>query len=791
MEKSSGYAEKGWVAMRRQKKVSPNKIWRNMRGRLSFLLFLLMTTMFALSGRIYFIKNVHGEEYETRAKAQKVSRLDVEIPPNRGSIVDRNNQALAISTTVYNVVMDPLVLANKQVKEKEREKTLSVLSQTLELEYDELKKYISVNPETNELYANTHWKVLKKQVDKDIAKQLEGLKGVFCQKDTKRRYPLETVASHVIGFIRGDTRWGLEQLYDGEMTGMKGRSFTTYDETGAAVVQELEAKNGNTVVTTLDYTIQQYAEESVAEAMADFQPETAATLVMNPNTGEVLAMASSPNFDTNHPEVPLELSDPTFEEIWNTMEESEQYNYLNEIWKNFNISSTFEPGSIFKPIVVAAALEENLITPKSTFYCSGKKFVVDTEIPCALRTGHNEESLEDVLANSCNVGMMDIAEKMGAEMFYKYQKDFGIGSKTGIDLPGEESASALMYSVERIRPVELATMSFGQSFNTTSLQSLNAFNAVINGGNLMKPYIVSRVVDEKGNLVKENKPEILRKVISKETSDIVRKDLEAVIDHGTGKKAKIEGFAIGGKTGTAQQGKREDGNYTVSYAAFFPVEDPQYAVLCVIHLPPNYVDGITSPAKMTKGLMEKIIRYKSIEPSNSLGEGKAIALTGEKVTAVDDYTGKSLEKAIPAILNAGFSYEVVGSGNEIVNQVPHGGTEVEAGSKFLLYVQKGEGETGTVPVPDVWGFGYEEAVTVLSDAGLQCVTEVPIQDGLVVGQTPYAGISVAEGSQVKLILKKNETAKTSKEKDEGEENEDEESEANKESEENKENKNSQ
>lgn len=731
--------------MRKRQRI---KVGFGKNAKLTFILFVLLAGLTSLGARVFYIKGVHGADYETAAKTQQTSSYDSIISPNRGTITDRNNQALAVSTTVYNIVLDTRVLVH--YKPEEQEKTIKALSDTIEgVDYSTLKDYISIDPTTNKPKLDTSWKVLAKKQSREIKESLEAMniKGVVYQKDTKRKYPSGTIAAQVVGFIR-DSMWGLEKQYNADMSGVAGRSFITYDVTNGAVGQEIPAEDGNTVVTTLDYTMQTYAEEAVKQSMAEYNPENAATMIMDPNTGEILAMAAAPSFDANDPAKPLALENKEFSVNWDKMDSESQYEYLNNTWKNFNISSTFEPGSIYKPIVVAAALEEGIIKNSDTFYCSGYKQVADAKIHCHLRSGHGTLDIEHILADSCNVGMMDIAEKMGVSLFYKYQRDFGFGSLTGIDLPGEVSASSLMYSEDKINSTELATMSFGQSFNATALQAINAMAAVINGGKLMRPYIVSQVVDKNGNVIKETKPEVIRKVISQETSDIVRKDLIATIEEGTGKKAKIEGYTIGGKTGTAQQGVRADSKYTVSFIAFLPADNPQYIAITLIHKPESYTDGVTTVSPIMKALLEKIIKYKSIEPSYTVEAGTT---KDEKKVIIDDYTNCTLVDVLAELESKGINYELVGSGNTVVNQMPHGDTEVLAGSKVIIYVKKGEGETGDVIVPKVKGMTYDEAAKILGDLGLEVVLKGD-ETGTVTDVSPMSGITVETGSQVTVTV---------------------------------------
>lgn len=711
-----------------------------------------MTMAFALLiARIAYLKVVKGEEYENAAKTQQTEGYDTTIVANRGSIVDRNNQAFAVSTRVYDLALDVRVLVEYYDAE-EQEKTISTLASIdyLGLDYNTLKSYI-VTDENGVPAADTHWKVLAKKLTREQKEEIEAmyLKGVVFGADTKRSYPLGTIGSDVIGFIRGDSSWGIENKYDSVLSGVNGREFKTYDGGSTAVVETIDAKDGATVVTTLDYNIQQYAEQAVAEAVAEYQPEHAAILVMNPNNGEVYAMADSPTFDSNTPSDPTTVN--TSEEFatqWAAMTDEEQLEYLTESWKNFNITNTFEPGSIYKPMVVAAALEEGIISENDTFVCNGSKTVYDREISCWQQSGHGTQTVEDVLANSCNVAMMDIGEKMGVSLFYKYQKDFGFGEKTGIDLPGEESAANLMFAENAIGPVELATMSFGQSFNCTAIQVLTAFSAVINGGNIMQPYVVSQIIDSDGEIIYEKTPTLVRKVISEETSNTVRKYLQAVIDTGTGKKAKIEGYAIGGKTGTAQQAIRANEQYTVTFVGFLPVDNPEIIAIAILDRPAGYTEGSTSAAPMLKGLLENIIKYLGIPKTEAVDENSEAAAN---TIVLDDLTQYSTNDAIMYLSMKGLNYQVVGEGSVVTSSVPHAGTEVAEDSTVIVYVTKGPNDDNMTQTPNVMGRTYDEAVGALMEAGLSPVVNGD-ENGVVVSQSPQKGEYVNNGSEVTITL---------------------------------------
>lgn len=731
-------------------------------GRFAFILFAFFAAFALMFGRVLYMKVVHGAEYEAAAKNQQINRYDITIPPNRGSILDRNNQVLAISTTVYNVALDSLQLAEvAQQYPEEQEKTLTTLCEYFpELDYNTLKQYVTVNPETGELYMNNHWKYLVKGIERSVKEELEAmnLKGVYFEKSSKRSYPLNSSACHLVGFTRGDAQWGLEGYYNSYMEGTPGRSFILYNGADSVVHQDYDAKDGDTIITTIDYNIQKIAEEVVAETAAEWSAKNVAAMVMDPYTGEVYAMAESHSFDLNNPnEIPEWETDITYTENWDQLSNEEQLNYLNTMWKNFCVSDTYEPGSIFKPMLVAAALEEGVITPNSSFQCNGYTDIGGYRIKCHLVSGHGNINVEQIMAQSCNMGVIQIANLLGADKFYEYQREFGFGDYTGIDLPGE--AAGQLHSKESIGPTELATMSFGQTFNCTSIQVIAAFSSLINGGNLVKPHVVSQIVDADGNVVLENDTEVVRRVISEKTSAYMRTALKATVENGLAKKLQIDGYSIGCKTGTAEQGSRtNDDLWALSNMSYFPAENPKYIVFTVINQPSDYVEGVQTPTPMTKKLIEGIIKYDNLEPTQPV-EDEA-NLSQNKTVTVADYTDSVIFDVIGDLDGKELTYKVVGNGNTVVNQVPKGGTTVDVGSEVILYVQRSEEDTGTVSVPNVVGKNYEQAETTLTNAGFTVAFEGD-QSGTVTAQDPKYGVSVAKGSEVMLTLEIPEKTDTS------------------------------
>lgn len=731
-------------------------------GRFAFILFAFFAAFALMFGRVLYMKVVHGAEYEAAAKNQQINRYDITIPPNRGSILDRNNQVLAISTTVYNVALDSLQLAEvAQQYPEEQEKTLTTLCEYFpELDYNTLKQYVTINPETGELYMNNHWKYLVKGIERSVKEELEAmnLKGVYFEKSSKRSYPLNSSACHLVGFTRGDAQWGLEGYYNSYMEGTPGRSFILYNGADSVVHQDYDAKDGDTIITTIDYNIQKIAEEVVAETAAEWPAKNVAAMVMDPYTGEVYAMAESHSFDLNNPnEIPEWETDTKYTENWDQLSSEEQLEYLNTMWKNFCVSDTYEPGSIFKPMLVAAALEEGVITPNSSFQCNGYTDIGGYRIKCHLVSGHGNINVEQIMAQSCNMGVIQIANLLGADKFYEYQREFGFGDYTGIDLPGE--AAGQLHSKESIGPTELATMSFGQTFNCTSIQVIAAFSSLINGGNLVKPHVVSQIVDADGNVVLENDTEVVRRVISEKTSAYMRTALKATVENGLAKKLQIDGYSIGCKTCTAEQGSRtNDDLWALSNMSYFPAENPKYIVFTVINQPSDYVEGVQTPTPMTKKLIEGIIKYDNLEPTQPV-EDEA-NLSQNKTVTVADYTDSVIFDVIGDLDGKELTYKVVGNGNTVVNQVPKGGITVDVGSEVILYVQRSEEDTGTVSVPNVVGKNYEQAETTLTNAGFTVAFEGD-QSGTVTAQDPKYGVSVAKGSEVMLTLEIPEKTDTS------------------------------
>ncbi len=714
----------------RKKNTKKKKKKRHIKGRIIFLMLIItFGLIFVGIFRVMAIKTNSGDEFEKRAIENQINKVtDKTINANRGSILDRNNQPLAISSTVFNVALDLRILS--ELKPEETTTIFTKVSKILNMNINELNQYLikdangKLKPEND-----THWKIIKKKIPYDVGKKLEAekLTGVHLEADTQRNYPQNNTASQTIGFIMGDTSWGLEKFYNEQLTGTPGRIYRTYETNTSIVTNDIEPIKGNDVVTTIDLTLQQYAEEIVKNTYKSLSPnhtpQNVSLILMNPKTGEILSMAQYPNFNLNNPNQISLLEDSSYKANFEKLPSDEQLKIKNSIWKNFAITDAFEPGSTFKAITVAAALEEGIISPNQTFYCAGYKKVADYTIRCHKRDGHGTLNLTEALEKSCNMAMLDIADKMGRNIFYKYQRDFGFGYRTGIDLYGEVKADTYILPVEKLNITELATSAFGQTFTATPIQIITAFAATINGGNLMRPYLVSQIIDENGNIVEEKGPEVVRKVISEDTSNFLRVAMiETLEQGGTGYKANIKGYNIGGKTATAQQGRRSDNIYTLGFAAYLPAEDPQYLMLATIDKPKDYIKappGTVSPVPMVKEFSQKIIEYKAIPPSDT-SLIKEDNKTSNNQVLLKDYTNKSLKEAIQMLNSSGLDFQIVGGGGDtVVKQIPAPNTAIDKDSKVLLYVQSKSDGKELIAVPDVKNLSLDEATKLIKELGFE------------------------------------------------------------------------
>lgn len=588
-----------------------------MQRKLVMLFMAIILAFVALVGRITYINVTRGSSYSRIVLDQQNYSSRV-IPYKRGDIVDRNGTRIATSERVYNVILDVVVLTGS---EENIDPTIQVLEECFGISEQTVRDTIEKNPESR-------YEIMATDVDYETAQKFNeidddnenypNVAGVWLEDDYNRTYPYNTLASDVIGFTYSGNAGaiGIESAYNDVLNGTDGREYGYLDSDSSVERTVKAAKNGNTVVTTLDVGLQSIVEKCILEFNQQYADDDSAgskntaVIIMNPNTGEILAEASYPNFDLNNPR---DLSVLYSDEEWKAMSEEEQLNAMSDLWRNFCVSDAYEPGSTMKPFTVAAGLETGAITGDETYYCDGSLHVGDNDIGCHLRSGHGTQTVENAIANSCNVALMHIAEAIGVDDFTRYQSIFGFGEYTGIDLPAEAATSALLYTAENMTPVDLATNSFGQSFNVTMTQMASAFCSLINGGYYYEPHVVKQIRDEDGNVVETKDPVLLRKTVSSETSDQIKEYLQAVMDYGTGQNAQVEGYDIGAKTGTAEKLPRGNGKYLLSYIGYAPQENPEVLIYVVVdEANVDAQDNSALVLDLSKKIMEEAFPYLGI-----------------------------------------------------------------------------------------------------------------------------------------------------------------------------------
>lgn len=554
-----------------------DKLNINNKKKIIFYIAFFQMAFFILICRVFFIQSIKADEYQKMAYEQQTR--DRLISPKRGEIVDRNNNPIATNESVYSISV-----INSQIEEPE--KVASILSEKLELKYEDVLKKVNKKVALERI---------KTKVDKETADLIRNLNlvGVMIDEDIKRIYPNENMASQVIGFVGKDNQGiiGLEAKYDEYLKGKQGKILTETDSRGIELkngTQERVAPtNGYTLVTSIDINIQKYAEQTLEKVVEAKGAKRGSIILMNPQNGEIYAMANKPDFNLNEP---FTINNEDLKSNWANMSQKDRNNALNQMWRNFSINDTYEPGSTFKVMTSAMGLNEKLITPETSFNCGGGKTVGGRYIKCwRSPRSHGSQTFVQGVQNSCNPVFMEVGEKLGADKFYEYMQIFGFNEKTGVDLPGE--AVGIMHKKENVGPVELATMSFGQSFQITPLQLLRAISSVINGGELITPHFGTKIVDENGNIIEELNYKKGRKTISKETSEQMKWILEIVVSEGTGNKTYIPGFRIGGKTATSEKLPRRSGKYIASFCAFSPAENPQVIALVLVDEPQGVYYG--------------------------------------------------------------------------------------------------------------------------------------------------------------------------------------------------------
>ena len=599
-----------------------------MKYKLAFLFFLMTLALSILVLVMVNIVRKNGDEYSKKVLNQ-MDYSSSTIVAKRGDILDCNLTPIAESERVYILILDPkVILSNEETKNT----TLDAVSEFFGLDRSELE--VAVNENATSSYLRYGGKTVltydqvqpfeERQTEVNNDKDQKGkIKGVWFETEYRRIYPYNSLASKVIGFTTVDSSlglWGIEKQYNEELVGTNGREFGYInDETNLERVT-IPAVDGYNVVSTIDLNIQNIINTQMQKWKEEYGAANIAILAMDPNNGEVKAMVTDTDYDLNNPK---DLTPFYSDEEIAAMSEEDKVNNLNQIWRNFIISNTFEPGSTAKPLTIAAALEEGMIRLSDEFDCNGYLMVGGYKIKCHNYAigGCGHINLAEALSNSCNVALMEIGAKLGRTQFARYQQLFNLGQKTGIDLPGEASAAGLLYREDQLNVTELATNAFGQGFNSTMIQIAAAFSSVINGGNYYQPHVVKQLVDTDGNVVKEIEPVLVRETVSSTTSEFMKEALHLTVEEGTGGGTKIEGYNIGAKTGTAEKLPRGNGKYIVSIITAAPIEDPELVLYVVIDEPNVENQADSYPAQQLAGwIWPELMPYLGIFPDNDTNE---------------------------------------------------------------------------------------------------------------------------------------------------------------------------
>ena len=712
------------------------------------IIFLMTTTV----ARVFYLTIVRGEELSEKAETQQLK--DTEITAMRGTIYDSNGNVLAQSASVWNVFIDPL-----NIKDKQRDLIVDEFANLFGYDADEKKEFYDRTNHQN------HYELVEKKVENNIKEKLSKFVSknelggcIGTEQTTKRYYPYGTLASSVIGFTGADDQGlsGIEAYYDEQLTGTNGRIITAKDAKSNNIANDYEtsiaATDGDSIVLTINQTIQYYLEKGLRETMNEYQAKGAYGVVMNCNTGAVLAMSSLPDYDCNEPykltyskdkKVIKKLSDKT------AKQEAESAAVQNQ-WRNFTVSDTYVPGSVFKTFVASAALEENVVNLNTTYNCTGSIQVDKYKMKCHYHPGHGTQTLTQGLENSCNPFFITIGQKLGVHNYFKYFDAFGFTQKTNIDLPGE--ASPQYYKEDQYGIVELSSASFGQTNSLTPIQVCTGLCAIANGGKLLQPYLVSSIADANGKTVKKTQTKEIRQVISADTSEKVRKMMKSVVDNGTGKNGYVAGYSVGGKTGTSTKlGESKNGEgdkYIVSFGAIAPSDDPEIAMLIIVDEPNQDLGGGALCAPIAAQVTQEAMNVLGIEPKYNDSEMKDLSKQTPNVV------GKSLDEAKKTLEENNLNYVVVGDDSTVTRQCPSGADTIPNGGTVYLYTD--DSEKQTVNVPNFNGLTVNEAKDLASSSNLNIqIAGNSMSSGTVVAyrQSEETQAKVEKGTVVTVTFK--------------------------------------
>lgn len=712
------------------------------------IIFLMTTTV----ARVFYLTIVRGEELSEKAETQQLK--DTEITAMRGTVYDSNGNVLAQSASVWNVFIDPL-----NIKDKQRDLIVDEFANLFGYDADEKKEFYDRTTHQN------HYELVEKKVENNIKEKLSKFVSknelggcIGTEQTTKRYYPYGTLASSVIGFTGADDQGlsGIEAYYDEQLTGTNGRIITAKDAKSNNIANDYEtsiaATDGDSIVLTINQTIQYYLEKGLRETMNEYQAKGAYGVVMNCNTGAVLAMSSLPDYDCNEPykltyskdkKAIKKLSDKT------AKQEAESAAVQNQ-WRNFTVSDTYVPGSVFKTFVASAALEENVVNLNTTYNCTGSIQVDKYKMKCHYHPGHGTQTLTQGLENSCNPFFITIGQKLGVHNYFKYFDAFGFTQKTNIDLPGE--ASPQYYKEDQYGIVELSSASFGQTNSLTPIQVCTGLCAIANGGKLLQPYLVSSIADANGKTVKKTETKEIRQVISADTSEKVRKMMKSVVDNGTGKNGYVAGYSVGGKTGTSTKlGESKNGEgdkYIVSFGAIAPSDDPEIAMLIIVDEPNQDLGGGALCAPIAAQVTQEAMNVLGIEPKYNDSEMKDLSKQTPNVV------GKSLDEAKKTLEENNLNYVVVGDDSTVTRQCPSGADTIPNGGTVYLYTD--DSEKQTVNVPNFNGLTVNEAKDLASSSNLNIqIAGNSMSSGTVVAyrQSEETQANVEKGTVVTVTFK--------------------------------------
>ena len=599
----------------RNNKKSNSREKKRLGNRFGIVTVIFFVLMGILAVRLIWIVAFDGNKYAKAALAQSETS-SVTLTSKRGDIIDRNNVQLATSTKVYNLILDPRVILTNE--ERYLEPTVTAVEQCFGIPADELRTKIAENPNSSYITLTKGLTYAEVEGFLDMKSKNTKINGIWLEENFKRNYTYNTLASSVIGFTEGGRgAYGLEYMYNDQLTGSDGMEYSFVNSSNVLETVRKDAEDGNTIKTTLDYNIQAIVEQEIAATQAETKALTVACVIQVPNTGEILAMTDSKNFDPNDPR---NLSYSYTPEQIAAMSDQDTTNALSEIWKNFCVTSSYEPGSTFKPFTLAMALEENKISKTDEYDCGGSQVFFEGSpwertIWCYERGGHGHMDVKGTITNSCNISLAAMAGKVGVDSFCKYQHKFGFGEYTDIDLPNEMSCETLLYNPSNMTELDLATNGFGQNFNLTMVQMTTAFSSLINGGYLYRPYTVRGIYNASGELLKSFDRVLVAQTISPSTSDFVKECFRSVVTDGTGKPAAVEGYKIAGKTGTAQKYDKEGDLYVISFIGFAPYDNPE--VVCYVAIDePETGDASRYASELFSRIMTNVLSYMNIAPDD-------------------------------------------------------------------------------------------------------------------------------------------------------------------------------